>query len=719
MSGSCDLSNKGSTPLCDRCAKIDIDELLHGNSYQVSSTASKKAVSLSQQPHLSLGPAGAESFVSWCGLCQFFVAISPAPGLGPRVPNQTFVIRDAAEENYGQFYSDGMLVPYSPGHLFVARESVTPSGKLYSLGNAFCSVRSHDPSESTADALANGRFIKPHNLDYSVIRNWIGDCKETHTVCLVPPFKPLKVIDCKGRVVTRTAQDTTYVALSYVWGSSATSEEPSVNGQLSIKLPATVEDAISVTLQLGYSYLWVDRYCINQHGGEEKAQEIARMDEIYQGAEIVIIDSSGDDPSLGLPGVSRPRSAVQPHVTTTTQTLVSLLSYPRNQVVASKWATRGWTYQEGVLAKRRLFFTNQQVYFECGVYGCMETLCQPIVHPPCGVPTIRITDAIPDIKSVGTMIIDDYLREYSKRQLSYSSDILNAFRGIFHMSEKQSPPILHCGGVPLLLNDLDHQATPSNANLLGFLRGLLWIAPWEDAVRRPGFPSWSWTGWHCSGGGVKLDQPNCPIYCSLSQLYAHCDDTTTGFPIKYTCQTKLTQQDGPENLNLCIPSSPGALYMTGNIVTFRYISHTQLREELCLGSNTRGVYFKHINKPSRAIGMCAKPAITHIYDAGIPRGPQTLSAIEMARTVDPVLNRNKGLSSWKIDEESHQSEPSRSQSSILVIFMLLREILDTYHAMPYKVFERVGILKLDFPTVEDFQSSDWFLEAVEQSIVII
>ncbi|KAI0972309.1 HET-domain-containing protein [Xylaria arbuscula] len=678
---------------------MDFDELLHGNDYQVSSTASKETVSLGQQSHLSLGPASTESFVSWCGLCQFFIAISPDPGLGPRVPNQTIVIRDAAEENFGQFYSDGMLVPYSPGHLFVARESMTPSGKF------------------TADGLAKGRIIKSQSLDYSVIRSWIDDCKETHTVCLIPPFMPLKVIDCKGRVVTRAAKDITYVALSYVWGSSATSEEPLVNGQLPIKLPATVEDAISVTLQLGYSYLWVDRYCINQHGGEEKAQEIARMDEIYQGAEIVIIDSSGDDPSLGLPGVSRPRSVIQPHVTTTTQTLVSLLSYPRNQVVASKWATRGWTYQEGVLAKRRLFFTNEQVYFECGVYGCMETLCQPIVHPFCGAPTIRITDAIPDIRSVGTMIINDYLREYSKRQLSYSSDILNAFRGIFHMFEKQSPPILHCGGVPLLLNDLEHQAIPSNANLLGFLRGLLWVAPWEDAVRRPGFPSWSWTGWDCRGGGVKFDPPNCPIYCSLSKLYPHCEDTTTRFPIKYNCQTKLTQQDDLENLNLCVPSSPGALYMTGNIVTFRYISHTQLREELCLGSNTCGIYFEHINKPSRAIGTCAKPVITHVHDAGIPRGSQTLCAIEMARTVDPILNRDSF--SWKTGEESHQSGPSKSQSSILVIFLLLREILNTHQAMPYKVFERVGILKLDFSTVEDFQSSDWFLEAVEQNIVVI
>ncbi|KAI1753227.1 HET-domain-containing protein [Xylaria castorea] len=720
MLGFCDSTSDGSsTPLCRRCAEIDIDALLYGKEYQISHFCPREAVELEERKsYLSLGPADPDSFVSWCGLCQFFVAISPSPDLGPRVPNQTIVVRDVAEENIGQFYSGGRLVPHSPGQLFVAHECATASGNFYSLGNAFCAVGSLALSDFTADRLAKGRIIKPDCIDYGVLCGWISHCKETHAECLGPSFMPLKVINCKQRTITEVLEHVTYTALSYVWGSSTTEEEaPPAAGQLPIKLPATVEDAITVTLALGYDYLWVDRYCISQHGGDEKAAEIARMDEIYQGAEIVIIDATGDDPALGLPGVSRHRSVIQPHVATTTHTLVSLMSYPLNQVLASKWATRGWTYQEGVLARRRVFFTSEQVYFECGVYGCMETLFQPLIHPPAGVPSIRLTDVIPDIRSAGTIVVSDYLREYSKRQLSYSSDVLNAFRGIFHMFERQSPPILHCGGVPLLNNDSDHQVSTSVASLLGFLRGLCWIAPWEDAVRCPGFPSWSWTGWQCSGGGVNFHRLNFPIYCSLSRLHAHCDDRTIKYPIQYSRATEVTKQDDTEKIGPSILPSPDALYMRGNLVTFHYFGQ-DTGENLCSGSGTCNIRFEHRNSPSRAIGRCVKPLITHLYNAGIPKGPQSLSAIDVARTMD--LNLISDSFSLKGSESGHQTGNNGSGSFILVL-LLLKEIREaSFKFAPHNiVFERVGLVVLDFPTIQHFQRSDWFLEATEQQIFIV
>lgn len=527
---------------------------------------------------------------------------------------------------------------------------------------------------------------------------------------------PLKVINCKQRVITRVLGHVTYAALSYVWGISAASEEePPAAGQPPIKLPATVEDAITVTLALGYDYLWVDRYCISQHGGDEKASEIARMDEIYQGAEIVIIDAAGDNPALGLPGVSRQR-VIQPRVATATHTLASLLSYPINHIIASKWATRGWTYQEGVLAKRRVFFTNDQVYFECGVYGCMETLCQPLIHPPAGVPSIKLTNVIPDIKHTGTIIISDYLTEYNKRQLSYPSDALNAFRGIFHMFERQCPPIVHCGGVPILSNDSDNQVRTSVASLLGFLRGLCWIAPWEDAVRRLGFPTWSWTGWQCPGGGVNFHQFNFPIYCSLSGLYVDCDDKTVKYPIEYDCQIEAGKQCGAEQMRISIPPGPGVLYLRGNVVTFLHLNRDPA-ESLCLGSATRNIRFSHRNSPSRAIGECPRPSITHFYNAGIPKRQQSLSAIQVAQTnIGPNLTKN---SLSQTDENDSQTGKSGIRSFILVL-LLLHEIRDLSSKFaPHRVYERVGLIVLDFPTVQHFQRSDWFLEAVEQDVVIV
>ncbi|TRX89934.1 hypothetical protein FHL15_009206 [Xylaria flabelliformis] len=710
------MSSKGaSTPLCRRCAEIDIDGILYGK--EVSHSRPLETVKPEPKAYLSLGPASADSFVPWCCLCQFFIAISPSPDLGPRVPNQTIVIRDAPEESFGQVYSEGRLIPYSLGQYFVARECVTVSGTFHSLGNGFCSVDSRSLFKFPADGPAKGRIIESDCIDYSIIRGWVGHCKEKHTECLGPSFMPLKVIDCKQRIIIKVRGHVAYAALSYVWGASATSEEePPATNRLPVKLPATVADAITVTLGLGYDYLWVDRYCISQHGGDEKAQEIARMDEIYQGAEIVIIDAAGDDPALGLPGVSRQRSVTQPRVATRTHTLVSLMSYPLNQILTSKWATRGWTYQEGVLAKRRLFFTNEQVYFECDVYGCLETLCQPMIHPPHGVPSIKHTNVIPDIKRSGTIIIRDYLREYNKRQLSYPSDALNAFRGIFHMFERQNPPILHCGGVPLLNHDSDGQVSTSVANLLGFLRGLCWIDPWEDAVRRPGFPSWSWTGWQCLGGGTSFHELNFPIYCSFSWFYADCNDRTIRDPIEYGCQTETIEQGRAEKMRLSILPRSGALYMRSNVVTFRYRSNDP-GDTFCSGSATRDIRFEHRNRPSRPTGKCVKPVITHLYNAGIPKGPQSLSAINVAQSIDPNLI-NQSLTS-QIGKDGHQ-KGNQGPGSFIPVFLLLNEVRDTSSKFaPYRVFERIGLVVLDFPTVQHFHMSDWFLEAVEQDVIIL
>ncbi|KAI4178778.1 MAG: hypothetical protein L6R41_008211, partial [Letrouitia leprolyta] len=55
-------------------------------------------------------------------------------------------------------------------------------------------------------------------------------------------------------------------------------------------------------------------------------------------------------------------------------TLLSTLEDPRITIRRSDWATRGWTYQEGVLSHRRLVFTEQQMYWECNGMANNESL---------------------------------------------------------------------------------------------------------------------------------------------------------------------------------------------------------------------------------------------------------------------------------------------------------------------------------------------------------
>jgi hypothetical protein len=117
----------------------------------------------------------------------------------------------------------------------------------------------------------------------------------------VPYFK---LIDCVTRTIV-PALNHPYVALSYVWGQSS-----AAHGYVEVlpaDLPHTVEDAITVTKKLGFRYLWIDRYSINQDRKEEVSEQVQKMNLISQNAEVTIIASAGEDPTYGLPGVSHHR----------------------------------------------------------------------------------------------------------------------------------------------------------------------------------------------------------------------------------------------------------------------------------------------------------------------------------------------------------------------------------------------------------------------------
>lgn len=43
---------------------------------------------------------------------------------------------------------------------------------------------------------------------------------------------------------------------------------------------------------------------------------------------------------------------------------------PDRENLRKRWASRGWTFQESLLSRRCLVFTEERVYFECGQMSC-------------------------------------------------------------------------------------------------------------------------------------------------------------------------------------------------------------------------------------------------------------------------------------------------------------------------------------------------------------
>lgn len=118
-------------------------------------------------------------------------------------------------------------------------------------------------------------------------------------------------------------------------------------------LPATVEDAITVTADLGESFLWVDHLCIEQDSDIDKAKFKPQMHLIYGNVEVMIVAAAGSDCDAGLPGI-RPKSRVKlQQVLSLNHTMVMESLDPLYDAIGwtgllsgTTYSERGWCYQE-------------------------------------------------------------------------------------------------------------------------------------------------------------------------------------------------------------------------------------------------------------------------------------------------------------------------------------------------------------------------------------
>lgn len=367
-------------------------------------------------------------------------------------------------------------------------------------------------------------LVSPH-IDLATARGWLGYCEQNHVILCSSKPKPvagLRLIHCRSLEVVSAIEDAQYVALSYVWGPSngetghsASSDYTTPGNHLQpSNLPSTIVDAIQVTLEMGFEYLWVDRYCIDQTSNA-KFEQINQMDSIYRRAELTIIAAAGDGPSYGLPGISRTRKR-QPHYEMGNIELLATARHPHVAIQESTWFKRAWTFQEAVLSRRRLVFTDDQAYFECSAMNCHESLQSDLdkLH-------VKDKSKFREMLQAGLFGREEgqkygrfdgtavkrpahnfiryqgMVQQYTDKQLTYETDSFNAFVGIARNAEQFRPAIRQIWGVPVRRSPSDKVTTHA------FVDGLAWnhlSTPSTDTLiprRRTVFkcPSWSWCGW--------------------------------------------------------------------------------------------------------------------------------------------------------------------------------------------------------------------------------
>ncbi len=555
--------------LCSRCLAIDFDLAFDIKLKGPARTGGKSIV--------ALGDLNETQRISSCQLCRLLVAVRPDT-MGPfelrAFPSSLFDLNRANwlhkqvsgldESIYLAVVQKGLCLPTrrpydyrldlgETGFICPLKRPDLPSSQLY------CDI------------------LKQEHVDFGLVTTWIDFCRAHHTqLCgLEKPklVKGLKVIDCVSRRIIPASEYVEYLALSYVWGpppsiepscdkGSVPSLESSHVGILSENaVPRVINDAIGVTRTLGYRYLWVDRYCIDQNDHEHKCAQIQQMGSIYKNAQATLIAAAGVDPTYGLPGVGSCHRREQPIANIGKYTLCSTLPDPTLLLQRSKWMSRGWTYQEAMLSRRLIHFTKDQVYFECRAMHCRE-----VIPPPLDLfhtrnkqrfragfrPGLFVTSG----REMSLATAWERIEGYTKRSMSYDEDAISGILGVL-AAQRLEHSIYHFWGLPF--SDNPEMRTlrrlPRYPSLLcgfGLAQALLWNHE-VPARRRPDFPSWSWAGWE---GAihiiVNLNAPRDEIFdcrCSGGCEVRFSAEARNGQVLSWTALLQtLKLSEGPETL---------------------------------------------------------------------------------------------------------------------------------------------------------------------------
>jgi hypothetical protein len=248
-----------------------------------------------------------------------------------------------------------------------------------------------------------------------MLKRGLNDCDQNHGETCNSSYRgngasaryvadvPLVFIDVVDHCLVPATSAVKYSALSYMWGIVDMSQTLLANyescrqmGGLPATLPNTISDAIALVRALGERYLWVDALYIVQDDAEHKARGIAHMDVVYNKAFATVVAMHGASADVGLPGArsgTRPPQRIETLVVeagsrdldydpdggdSNEKVTLHLVATPpplHFALEASRWDTHGRTFQERLLSRRCLYFSEHYVCFQCGRHDKVLSEC--------------------------------------------------------------------------------------------------------------------------------------------------------------------------------------------------------------------------------------------------------------------------------------------------------------------------------------------------------
>jgi hypothetical protein len=231
----------------------------------------------------------------------------------------------------------------------------------------------------------------------SILKQWLQDCDSggTHFTCepletqiatRVLPTRLIEILGTSVRLVetSKTIDKSTiaWTALSGVWGTqevflTTTNNLPLRQAPFLLSsLPRTYQDAVAITRELGLRYLWIDTLCMIHDSAQDMAAEVQRMETVFEEAYCVLAASRATSSQSGFLGARKARDVValrDPRLNTLFY-ICEMIDDFKADVLDASLHSRAWYMQERALARRTIYFTERQTYWECGLGIRCETM---------------------------------------------------------------------------------------------------------------------------------------------------------------------------------------------------------------------------------------------------------------------------------------------------------------------------------------------------------
>jgi hypothetical protein len=219
-------------------------------------------------------------------------------------------------------------------------------------------------------------FVRQNPCDprcYEIISSWIQTCWKDHNCAPATDTQlPTRILEIgrKGepnlRLSISNGRKGRYVTLSHCWGKRPTTTTTMKNIAEQLKsitldaLPANFRDAVIISRELGYEYLWIDSLCIIQGDRDDWVKESSLMGQVYQNCAVMLAASGASDSYGGMLN-ARPESCALPN----SKLFLSRKCRPFQTLEESELGSRAWASQERILSPRIIYYSDEQILWEC------------------------------------------------------------------------------------------------------------------------------------------------------------------------------------------------------------------------------------------------------------------------------------------------------------------------------------------------------------------